>query len=158
LIADSDLNTQGQANMISDQPVAMDQKNFRRLILLYVLLGIAAVGAAFMPGSYSQALGDVYEDESSSSLMGNIGFMLAVMLPLLVVTVIGLYGLYMFKAWGRVVCLASTVGSLIVLSLSGPVLYGAIEGVLWELSSLVWGGILTLSYFSPLAHKFTARA
>lgn len=142
--------------MTSDHTAAMDQKTFRRLILLYVLLGIAGVGAAFMPGGYSQALADIYEDESSSSWIGNIGFMLAVMLPLLVVTVGGLYGLYMFKAWGRVVCLASTVGSLLVMSLSGPALYNAIEGVLWEASSLVWGGILALSYFSPLADKFNA--
>lgn len=131
-------------------------KYFRRLILLYALLAIAGVAAGFIPGNYSQALADVYDDESSSSFMGNVGFMLAVMLPLLVVTVIGLYGLYTFKLWGRVVCLASTVGSLIVLSLSGPALYGAIEGVLWEVTSLVWGGILTLSYFSPLAQKFSA--
>ena len=142
--------------MTSDNHAALDQKNFRRLILLYVVLAIAGVGAAFMPGGYSQALADVYEDESSASWIGNIGFMLAVMLPLLVTTVLGLYGLYMFKAWGRVVCLASTVGSLIVLSLSGAVLYNAVESVLWEVSNLVWGGILALSYFSPLAHKFSA--
>ena len=51
---------------------------------------------------------------------------------------------------------ASTVGSLIVLSMSGPALYNAFEGMLWEATSLLWGGILALSYFSPLAHEFTA--
>jgi hypothetical protein len=130
-------------------------RNFRRLILLYVALIVAEIAvAAFAPTGYSQALSEAFDTEPPPALVDNLGLLLAVGLPLAAAAMAGIIGLYMFKAWGRLLSLVSTIGGLIVIAFTGPALYSAAEYLLWEASALVWGAVLALSYYSPVATHF----
>jgi hypothetical protein len=137
----------------------MNEKYFRYLLILYVLCTVAALIAAFIPGGYSQTLSDVYSNEPLPWDWNtqNIGIMLAVALPLLAAAVAGGIGLYLFKRWGRTLSLYITGISPILNLLIGPTLSTALENMFFETSMLLWGAILTLSYYSALSSRFNVN-
>jgi hypothetical protein len=133
----------------------VSRENFRRLLLLYVALIVAEIAVAiFAPTGYSDALSEAFENEPQPMLLDNLGLLVALGLPVGVAAIAGLVGLYLFKAWGRVLSLVATIAELVVLIFTGPALYGAAEYMLWEASTLVWGAILALAYYSPVAIHF----
>jgi hypothetical protein len=133
----------------------VSRENFRRLILLYVALLLAEIAVAiFAPTGYSEALSEAFENEPQPALVENLGLMVAIALPIAVAAIAGIIGLYLFKAWGRPLSLVSTIAGLIVYVFTGPALYGAAEYMLWEASTLVWGALLALAYYSPVAIHF----
>ena len=115
------------------------------------------MGAAFVPGGYSQALADAYAQEPEPWFIRNVWLGLAFALPLLAAIVAGLVGLFFFRRWGRTVSFYSTIVSLCLYSLSGPEIYSPLENVLFEVSSLLWGAILALAYYSPIADRLGAN-
>jgi len=135
----------------------MSNSQFRWLLVLYIISTLAAVGVGFVPGGYSQELADAYAQESESWFFSNVWVALAVTLPLLAAIVTGLVGLFLFKRWGRAVSLYSTLAGLGLYLFTGPAVYSAAEGVLFEVSSLLWGAILALSYYSPIASRLGAN-
>jgi hypothetical protein len=133
----------------------VSRENFHRLILLYVALILADIAVAvFAPTGYSEALSHAFENEPQPILLDNLGLMLAIALPIAVSAIAGIVGLYLFKAWARPLSLVSTIAGSIVLVFTGPALYGAAEYMLWEASTLLWGAILALAYYSPVAIHF----
>jgi hypothetical protein len=132
----------------------MNRKTFRGLILLYLALGLAASVASFLPGGYSQALTEAFENEPTPAVMDNPWVMLGLVLPFLLAVAAGLYGLYMFKRWGRALSAYTTGLGLVVFGFSGPSLYGGVEYALFEASALLWGAILALSYYSSVSAEF----
>src|SRR5688572_18988438 len=135
----------------------MSDSQFRWLLVLYLIVTLAAIWAGFMPGGYSQELSDAYTHETESWFFSNIWVALAVTLPLLAAIVVGLVGLFLFKRWGRAVSLYSTLAAFCMYLLTGPAVYSALEGALFELSNLLWGAILALSYYSPIASRLSAN-
>ncbi len=133
----------------------MTQKSFRALILLYIALGVASIAAAFLPTGYSQELTDAVDNEPMSALLENLWLMFGLVVPLLLAAFAGMYGLFMFKRWGRWLSLYSTLAGLIVFPLFGPSLQGGIESALYEASTMVWGAILALSYYSAVSGSFS---
>jgi hypothetical protein len=132
----------------------MSSKNFRGLILLYVLLLIADTAVSAFAPSYSQALSDALDNEPTPALLENPWLLLPIAVPLAGAALAGIFGLFLFKPWGRLLSLLSTIGGLIVFPFFGPSLSGGIESTLWEASTLVWGAILALAYYSPVAALF----
>jgi hypothetical protein len=128
---------------------------FRGLILLYVALILAEIAVAiFAPTGYSKALSEAFESEPQPILLDNDGLMLAIALPVAAAALAGIVGLFLFKGWGRLLSVVSTIAGLIVLVFTGPTLYGAAEYMFWEASTLLWGAILALAYYSPVAIHF----
>lgn len=135
----------------------MSQKYFRALILLYVALVVASAAAAFLPGGYSQELSDALDNEPAPRILENLWLMFGLVVPLLLAAFAGVYGLYMFKRWGRSLSLYSTLAGLVLFPFFGPSLYSGLESALFEASTLIWGAILTLSYYSEVSSTFSAN-
>lgn len=132
----------------------MNVKYFRRLILVYVVLIVAATLAAFAPGGYSPGLAAAYENEPEPALMENLWLMLALILPIAIAGLAGVVGLYLFKSWGRTLALYTTVAEIVLFPFFGPSLYNGIEHALTEAFTLLWGAILAVAYYSPLSTLF----
>ena len=69
----------------------------------------------------------------------------------------GLVGLFLLRSWGRSVSLYSTGAGLLLYLFSGPELLSPLESVLFEVSTLLWGAVLALSYYSPIAVRLDAN-
>jgi hypothetical protein len=134
----------------------MNQQRFRTLIFLYAALVIAEALAAFLPGGYSQALSDAMDKEETPHILENGWLLFGLLMPFVAAAFAGLYGLYMFKQWGRTVSLYTTAAGLVLVLFLGPSLYSALEGVFLEASTMLWGVILTLSFYSPVSTQFSA--
>jgi hypothetical protein len=134
----------------------MNQQRFRTLICWYAALVIAEALAASLAGGYSQALSDAMDKEETPLILENGWLLLGVLMPFAAAAFAGLYGLYMFKQWGRTVSLYTTAVGLLLVLLLGPSLYSALEGVFLEASTMLWGAILALSFYSPVSTLFSA--
>jgi hypothetical protein len=134
----------------------MTKARFRQLLILYIsLLLLAGIVVAFVPGEYSQELADTYANEPEPQIMRNIGLLLSLAIPLFVAFVAGFIGLFLFKSWGWILSLFATAASLALLLFLGPTLSSALESVLFEASSLIWGAVLALAYYSPISIHFS---
>ena len=135
----------------------MTENRFRLLITLYVIVTLAAGASGFLPNGYSEELRVAYEIEPYPLTDTPLAALILLALFALAVGVAGLVGLYRFKAWGRSLCLWTSLGSLPLLLTLGPTLTSSLEGALWEASTMLWGAVLAVAYFSPVASSFRAN-
>jgi hypothetical protein len=136
----------------------MNKQYFRRLILLYIVVIVASLVAAFTPGGYSQALSDAIDNEPSTWLVETLWGLVMLVVPLAIAAVAGIYGLYQFRRWGRTLSLYSTGAGLLLYPFMGPNVSGGVETALFEASTLMWGALLALAYYSPIASEFSEPA
>lgn len=134
----------------------MTETRFRQILALYGVLMVAGIVASFMPGGYSQALADAYENEPAPMLLETLWLSIAVVVPLFIGVLAGYIGMFFFKAWARTLSLITTAAGTALILFLGPALSTAAEGVFFEASSLLWGGALALAYFSPVSARFGA--
>ena len=111
---------------------------------------------AFVPGGYSQELSDAYDKEPVPWVMEQV-WMLVILLPFGAAVFAGFLGLYFFKHWGRSLSLYSTLAGLFIIPFFGATISSGIESSFYEASTLLWGAILALAYYSPLSHKFDVK-
>ena len=126
---------------------------FRSLLWVNVALVAAAAAAAVSP-PYSEALAIAYENEPPTWLMKNPWIYGGVTVSLLAAWLAGLVGLFLYKKWGRTLSLYVTAATLLISPFFGVMLSSGIESALFEASSMVWGALLALSYFSPISDRF----
>ena len=125
------------------------------MILLYAALIAATIVAGVASIGIPEALMEVYENEPLPVLFDNLYLVSAVVLPLCVAAVLGIWGLYMFKTWGPPLSLGSTIAGMALYPFLGASVYGGIETALSEASTILWGAILAASYWSPVAARFS---
>jgi len=106
---------------------------------------------------YSTELAAAYEREPTPFLMQNLWFLLGIIMPLGITGIVGLIGLYKFKSWGRTLSLYSTIIGLVIYPFCGPTLSSGLGSAFLEMSNLLWGAVLTLSYFSSINDRFSAN-
>lgn len=136
----------------------MTPARFRQLLVLYIVVTLAAIPAAWLPGGYSQELADAYARESDLWVDSRLWLIIGVAIPLVVAALAGLVGLFLFKPWGRSLSLYSTLASLLLVPLDSPTLYSKWESGLWTVSDVLWGVVLASAYFAPVADRFIAGA
>jgi len=73
---------------------------------------------------------------------------------LMLACLVGLVGLFRFKAWGRTVSLYATPAALVVEACAGATLSSGVENALLGAASMLWGAVLALAYFSPVRSRF----
>lgn len=142
---------------------------FRVALLLYVALVLAmfVVAAAFAgadAGGADGSGGDTMAtamaeaqailDAADPASTPSEGVLTALLLVFLVLNVVSVAGLFLFRAWGRSLALWSTLLSLPVTLWLGPSLVSATESMLYDAANLLWGGLLAVAYWSPLAASF----
>ena len=131
----------------------MTETSFLKLLWIYVALMVSAIAAsAFAP--HSEALQAAVDRESNSWLWRHAWASIAVYAVLVAAWLVGLVGLFRFKVWGRSLSLYSTVASVLVYPLMGSSLSWGVESSLYESSTMLWGAILAIAYFSPVSARF----
>ena len=133
----------------------MTPTTFRILVLCYVLLGTTAASLdALLPELLPRSIAQAVENEPLPTLFDNLWLTVAALVPLLIVVIVSTIGLFFFKAWARTLALYSTTLSFTLYLFSGPTLSSAWSSALTDASSLLWGAILALAYFSNLRDRF----
>lgn len=131
----------------------MTDNRFRTFLWIYVALTVAAIAATvFSP--HSEALQIAADRESTPWLSAHASASIAVYAVLVVAWLVGLVGLFRFKSWGRSLSLYSTVASLLAYPLMGSSVSWGAESSFYESSTLLWGAILAIAYFSPVSARF----
>lgn len=131
----------------------MTHSMFRKLLFVSIVLSLAAMVVAVFP-TYSEALAIAYENEPQPWFMENPWIFGGVAAVLLLAWLASLVGLFLYKPWGRTLSLYSTFAALLVTPFIGVLLSSGIESALFDASSMVWGAVLALSYFSPVSDRF----
>ena len=131
----------------------MTDTRYRMLLWIYVALTVAAILAAAFP-PHSEALESALDSEPTTWLWSNTWAAIGLFSVLSLAWLVGLVGLFRFKAWGRSFSLYSTLAFLMVSPLAGSSLYWGLESGLSEASAITWGAILALAYFSPVSERF----
>jgi hypothetical protein len=131
----------------------MTDAHFRRLLLIYLVVTAAAIAASAFP-THSEALDGALDREPRTWLWRNIWVAVGLYSSLVITWMIGLVGLFRFRRWGRSLSLYSTVAGLIAAPFAGTSISSGLESGLYEASAIAWGGILALSYSSPVSTRF----
>ena len=139
--------------------VALTPNVFRRLIWVYV--GMFALtllaGLGYLGDSFSPLLQAAYDSEPN--FLAELPYwglvsVLVVLAVFAVVVLASLVGLYRFRRWGRALALWSTVGLLPLLAVTGPTLSGGLESMFRDIATMLWGGLLALSWYGPVGAAF----
>ncbi len=132
----------------------MTAQKFRLFVWLHLALALAAIGAAFLPNSFSPELLAAYENEPPPWGAENEWPLIAFAVLLLVPWVAAFVGLLRLKRWGRALALYVTALSLIALPTFGPTLTSGLETAFVEAAAMCWGAVLALAYFSDVREHF----
>lgn len=132
----------------------MSPRVFRFLILSHlVLLGSAGVvDLAFpelVPAAAARAL-----EEAMPPMTADDWRFAAFAVPWALAFLAGIIGLLFFRRWARSLSLWATVAGLAIYPMFGPSLSSAWAIALAEASATLWGAVLALAFFSPLADRF----
>ena len=132
---------------------------FRSLLLASFLLGIAAgvvdlVFPSLVPEALSQAQSALDEEAWGADGWGALALWIAAGLALGALSIAGLVGLFLLKPWGRTLSVLGTALAFPLYLVMGPSVQSGWSLVLQELSMVLWGGLLAVAYFSPLAVRW----
>lgn len=133
----------------------MTPRIFRALILTTVALGIfGSLFDAIFPTALPVAF--VQAQEAQDSLLSTPSVLLGGMgaLVLLVIGVASTVGLYQFRPWAPRLAVIATVLALLLAPLLGASACSGYAMALHEMSSMLWGAVVALAYFSPLRDCF----
>lgn len=134
----------------------MTERRFRMLLWIHVgLAAAAAVASTFPP--HPDDLEAAVDAASTSWLWGQTWLMLGIAVVLLAAWIAGLVGLYRFARWGRTLSLWATLATLLLYPFFGSMLYWGLESGLHEASTLAFGALLAMAYWSPVSARFEAK-
>lgn len=131
----------------------MTESLFRKALWAYVALTLMGAVALFFP-DYSQDLQLAFENEPDSLLMSHAWIWGPLLIVFMIGSIAGLVGLFLFKIWARPVSVICTLAGYLVSAFSGPALYTGLGDALMSASTVLWGAILALSYFSTVKDQF----
>ena len=136
----------------------MSSTLFRTFILIYILLVTAAASVdALLPELLPRAIAQAVENEPLPMLFENVWLTAAIFIPLFMALIVSIIGLFFFRAWARMLAFYSTVLTFAVYPFFGPTLSSAWASALSDASSLLWGAILAVAYYSSLRERFTTN-
>ena len=129
---------------------------FRALIVCSILLGLAGSLLDFLfPGLLSTELAAAIENEPVPALFDAHPLLVGmVTIAALVAGIASTVGLFLFRRWGRTASLWLSAAALLLYPPFGATVYSGWAASVVELSSMTWGAVLALAYFSPLAARF----
>lgn len=135
----------------------MNTSQFRRLLIASLVFGLAAAFFdTIFPSAIPEALlqAQVANDSPASTPM-LIYFLLTALIGL-VSYLAALIGLFTFRPWAPRVALFTTALLTLTLPAIGVSISSGWSLALTEFSSILWGVVLALVYFSPIKEKFIA--
>jgi len=130
---------------------------FRALLIASVATGVAGsfldlAFPALIPESMAKAF-EALPPPSSLALFG-AGVLVLITAGGIVTTVVGLY---LFQPWSRTLAIWMTALGLLFNPLFGISMQSGWAQLLLDVSSVLWGAVLAMSYVSSLSSRFAAR-
>ena len=135
----------------------MTPLQFRVLLVAYVASAAANMGIVLTEFGYSPYLAAAYASQPEAPLVLSPVALVLLAVPLLGGSLVGLVGLFLFKAWGRSLSFWTTAGLLLFVPFLGPFQTTPLEDFFADIASLLWGAALALSYFTPLSLRFESQ-
>ena len=133
----------------------MSPGTFRILLVSSIVFGLcSALVDAVFPSLLPAAFASAQEDQDSSLSNWALFATAALALVALVAGVVAAVGLYLFRSWAPRLALATTALAVLLMLSVGAVAQSAAASALAELSSVLWGAVLAVTYYSPLAKRF----
>ena len=134
----------------------MSATAFRCLVIVSIALQLlASCIDAFFPSLIPPELSSATESVTLSTVFESPWF-----IRFLITFVALLYaaniGLLFFRRWARTLSLWGTVVSFGLLPLLGADISSGLANAIQELSSLLWGAVLAIAFFSPLRERFSS--
>jgi hypothetical protein len=135
---------------------------FRTIILLSLACVVASIFVNhFAPGLVPEPLrlaGESYaQSEADSASTLSLVFQSIAWVGLLAAYIVGFFGMLMFKPWARSLNVALAFSSFVVWPLVGYNLASGWSQAFTDVSLLLWGGAISMAYFSPVSERFTAK-
>ena len=133
---------------------------FRLFIVLSIGFGLASVLVSVLfPELVPFELSEAMEKLPMPDLIDSHPLLtMAILLPWIVAALAGVVGIFLFKRWGRALSLYSTALGFLLVPFIGPGVYSGLTSALDEVSFTLWGPVLAMAYFSPLAERFRSDA
>lgn len=131
-------------------------RRYRQLLTVYVILLMLIGVAPFLPmAALPLDLHEAWErlpppawipDGIATTLL-----LAALLIPVVVAQIVGLY---LFRRWARTLSTVLTVLVWPLLLFTGPSVQSALEVVLSDVTSVLWGALLALAWASPVSRRF----
>lgn len=136
----------------------MTQENFRRLIILQLLLGVASYVLYFSTIDYlPQPLQNYLVELYSAEMTINDWFFAAVGFLLLIVYIVTYAGIYKFKKWAKNLLLPIHIFALVMMPFTGISIETGLVSSINYLYCLVNAAILFLVYLPPVSQMFETK-
>ena len=137
----------------------MTPTQFRTLLIAAVALGLlgAFVDVLFptlVEEAFQQAQQTVDEKTSRTRLLVTV----AVAIPVLVVYLVSLFGLFKFRSWAPRVSIAGTLLTVLVWPLFGTMAMSGLSLAISYFASYLWGAVLLAAYTPTIRQHFLPAA
>ncbi len=137
--------------------ISMSSKHFRLLLIASLIFGL--VGAFFdvmFPSAIPEALSDAQEAHDAKLSMPTLIYLGLGALISVITSVTAFIGLYIFRPWAPRLAIIATALTMLIYPALGVSLFSGWAASLNEISSILWGVVLAMVYFSPLKERFVA--
>jgi hypothetical protein len=135
----------------------MSPTHFRYLLCLSLVTGIFSVALdSMIPALIPEAISQAQACEEAKVVGLALALMTVLGLTVLITYILAFFGLFNFRPWAPRLALISTVLTVLCLPTMSVSINSPWAAALNEISTILWGAVLTLVYFSPLKEKFHA--
>jgi hypothetical protein len=133
----------------------MTKTRFRAIYTLSMCLAIASLatscaGESSLPPQLQEYLANLASTEPSAVEWA----LLAMVVPFLVACIVSFVGMLRFKSWSRPLTVATTAIGTLLLPFFGPTVEPSVSTSLNYASSMLYGAVVALAYYSPAAVWF----
>lgn len=134
----------------------MTQTGFRVVLGSSIAAGLVAIivailSEAFLPFELQQYV----STQAASPMSPRVVVAFAIWVPAVVMTLAAAVGMYFFWRPARALALIGTLLALAALPFHEPTVETGLAIFFNEGASILWGMVLALAYWSPLAQRFT---
>jgi hypothetical protein len=131
---------------------------FRKFLLLSIVFGfIGTFLDVMLPYLIPEPLYQAQEEIEQLALSTENIMLIILGIPLVIVFIISTVGLFYFHSWAPKVALITTLVIFITYPFFGYYLSSGWAMAFTDCSTMLWGMILTLTYFSPIRKYFCAK-
>jgi urea transporter len=131
---------------------------FRKLLVLSIISGAIGILLDIMlPNLIPAPLYQAQEEVEQAALSTGFIVLLLISIPLIIVNIISVVGLFCFRPWAPRIAIIATLLSFMIYPLLGYSLSSGWALALTDFSTLLWGVVLTLTYYSPIRKRFAHR-
>ena len=131
------------------------ETGFRVILASSVAAGIVGIIVSMLSeASLPFELQSYASRQSDGPFSGQDILALIIWVPAMVISLIAAIGMFFFWRPARVLALIGTLLALVALPFSEPFVATGLATLFNEGSSILWGMVLALAYWSPLAQRF----